>query len=208
MLKFINRLNKFTTQNILSPSYTPQYYFSKMEKKLYGPTELEDLLRELKIEYLMHEHEPVRTLDDMKQKITLKHAPLIKNIFTKDKKKNGCFLISAHHATQVGKAFYKKIGTTYGNCRMADEKTLDETLGVKPGQVTPFALINDHNHNVRRFVLDANLMKEEWLSFHPMIHTKTVEIKRTDFFKFLDKLEITPEILDLSEEEEEVKTQE
>lgn len=207
MLKFINQINKFTTttsQNIQFLSYIPSYNYIKMDKKTFGPDEIEAKLKELGIEYTMHEHDPVVKIDEMKEKINLKHAPFIKNIFSQDKKKGNCYLISAHHDSTIGKFFYKKVGTSNGNCRKAEADMLDKALGVKPGAVTPLGLINDYESLVAAFVFDENLMKEEYLSFHPCVNTKTVELKREDFFKYLQHINRKAEVLNLNMTEEDV----
>jgi prolyl-tRNA synthetase len=179
-----------------------------MEHKQFTPEELEAKLKELGIDYTLHKHEAAFNMQELKEKVKLNKAPYIKNIFSKDKK-GDCYLISAHVDTVVGKAFYKKVGTTYNNCRMADGTTLKETLGVEAGSVTPFGLINDpEKKKVKHFVFDQNLLNEEYLAFHPLVNTSTVELKRTDFFKFLESLGRTYTSLDLSEVEEKVEKKE
>jgi Ala-tRNA(Pro) deacylase len=57
-------------------------------------------------------------------------------------------------------------------------------LGVTPGSVTPFGLINDTGHHVHVF-LDQNLLKSKTISFHPCINTASIILKFEDFLKFM-----------------------
>jgi Ala-tRNA(Pro) deacylase len=58
-------------------------------------------------------------------------------------------------------------------------------LGVTPGSVTPFGLINDAEHHVHVF-LDSNLQKAEKLSFHPCVNTASLIVTKNDFLRFLN----------------------
>jgi len=60
-----------------------------------------------------------------------------------------------------------------------------ENLGLTPGSVTPFGLINDKNHHVHVF-LDENLQKVQKISFHPCINTASIVITFSDFIRFMD----------------------
>ena len=72
-----------------------------------------------------------------------------------------------------------------GKLSFASEKRLQKYLGVKPGSVTPFGLINDTEHHVIVF-LDQTLKNAERVSFHPCINTASLIISREDLIKFLD----------------------
>ena len=58
-------------------------------------------------------------------------------------------------------------------------------LGVRPGSVTPFGLINDADHSVIVFI-DNTLQKADKLSFHPCENTASLIVSRQDFIRFLD----------------------
>ncbi len=64
-------------------------------------------------------------------------------------------------------------------------RRLGDNLGLTPGSVTPFGLINDTARHVHLFI-DANLKKASRLSFHPNINTATIVISFQDFIRFLD----------------------
>ena len=67
---------------------------------------------------------------DMCQEVPLQKAPFIKNLFYYDKK-NNFYLVLAENNTKVGKKFWKTLGLSPGNLRMANEQHLISILGVK-----------------------------------------------------------------------------
>jgi Ala-tRNA(Pro) deacylase len=83
-----------------------------------------------------------------------------------------------------------------GKLSFASEKRLEKYLGLKPGSVSPFGLINDSENHVHLF-LDQNLKKAKRISFHPNINTATVVIDFQDFIKFLDASGNSYEFLEL-----------
>lgn len=161
---------------------------------------LEAFFKNAGIEYKVHKHESCTTVEEMLVIIKTDKAPIIKTIFVEDKK-GALFLTAAHHKTQVGRLFYKTVGTTYANCRRAKPEILQQVLGCQPASVTPFGLINDTEKRVK-FILDENLMKEEYLAFHPMQNDYTIELKRTEFEKFLKLINREPLILNLVDPEQ------
>jgi Ala-tRNA(Pro) deacylase len=72
-----------------------------------------------------------------------------------------------------------------GKLSFASPERMMKYLGVTPGSVTPFGLINDEEHHVHVF-LDKNLQKAERLSFHPCINTASLMISKDDFIRFMD----------------------
>ena len=73
-----------------------------------------------------------------------------------------------------------------GGFHLAVQKDYHNFLGVKPGAVSPLALLND-KHNDVSFFIDHNLLSENILNFHPLVNHLTVSIKVTDFKYFLKK---------------------
>jgi Ala-tRNA(Pro) deacylase len=71
-----------------------------------------------------------------------------------------------------------------------------ETLGVEPGSVTAFAMINDADHRVT-LVLDAALMREELVNFHPLTNTGTTQVSREGLLAFLRSLGVEPMVVEL-----------
>ena len=71
-----------------------------------------------------------------------------------------------------------------GKLSFASDQRMMKYLGVTPGSVTPFGLINDTDHHVHVF-LDRNLLNSSTISFHPCINTASIIIQWTDFLKFM-----------------------
>ncbi len=67
---------------------------------------------------------------------------------------------------------------------MASPETLQEKLGLTPGIVSPFGLLNDENREVKVFI-DGDIVREERLSFHPNTNDKTIFLRTQDALKML-----------------------
>ena len=116
-----------------------------------------------------------------------------KNLFLKDAK-GQLWLISALQDTRIDlKALPKTIGAA--KLSFGSAELLEETLGVTPGSVTAFGLINDAERRVR-FVLDARLAEADPVNFHPLVNTATTAISQAGFRAFLAALGVTPLIVD------------
>ena len=85
-----------------------------------------------------------------------------------------------------------------GKLTFASEARMEKYLGLQPGSVSPFGLINDTENHVHLF-LDKNLQNAPRLSFHPNDNTATIVIKNEDFIKYLDATGNGYEFLELYE---------
>jgi Ala-tRNA(Pro) deacylase len=118
-----------------------------------------------------------------------------KNLFLKDAK-GQLWLVSALGETAIDlKALPRTIGS--GRLSFGSPELLYQTLGVTPGSVTAFALINDREHRVR-FVLDAALLASEPVNFHPLTNTATTAVSRAGLLAFLTALGIEPIVVDFA----------
>jgi Ala-tRNA(Pro) deacylase len=118
-----------------------------------------------------------------------------KNLFLKDKK-GVLWLIVAHEDCAIDlKALRPRIGSAA--LSFASAERLREVLGVEPGSVTPFALINDREARVR-VVLDAGLLALSPLNFHPLVNTATTAIEADDLLVFVRSCGHEPRIETLS----------
>ena len=68
----------------------------------------------------------------------------------------------------------------------AKAEYLESILGIEPGSVSPFALINDVDKKVL-FFLDKNFLNYEKLNFHPLVNTATINIATSDMIKFIEE---------------------
>ncbi|RXT55443.1 DNA-binding protein [Bosea sp. Tri-44] len=118
-----------------------------------------------------------------------------KNLFLKDKK-GKLFLVSALESTRIDlKRLHETLGAS-GRLSFGSAELLMETLGVTPGSVTAFAVINDRSGRVT-MVLDAALMDGERMNFHPLVNTATLGIERDDMLAFLRAVGHEPMIVEL-----------
>jgi Ala-tRNA(Pro) deacylase len=128
--------------------------------------------------------------EDLKARIPGVHT---KNLFLKDAK-GQLWLISAEgHAAIDLKRLHQVIGSarlSFGNAEL-----MAQTLGVAPGSVTAFGLINDKDHRVR-FVLDRTLAEASQVNFHPLTNTATTTISQAGFRRFLAAADVAPMVVD------------
>lgn len=149
-----------------------------------GDPRLYQLLTELHIDYEYIEHPPAPTIEIAKQYWAGHDAQHCKNLFFRNHKGNRHYLVILNCDQDMAIHDIEK-QLHQGKLSFASEARMDKYLGVKPGSVTPFGLINDQEHHVTVF-LDQTLQQAEKLSFHPCINTASLIIKREDLIKFLD----------------------
>jgi hypothetical protein len=90
--------------------------------------------------------------------------------------------------------------------RIAKEQQLSEVLGLQRGNVNPFSLTNDSGNRVAKLILDANLETSEYLAFHPMDNTATLELKRSEFDRFLEAVNRKLQVLNLQDPQKDHET--
>ncbi|MHA1165461.1 MAG: prolyl-tRNA synthetase associated domain-containing protein, partial [Alphaproteobacteria bacterium] len=112
-------------------------------------------------------------------------------------KKGALWLVVAMESARIN---LKRLHATIGSGRLSFGRPdlLLEVLGVPPGSVTPFALINDNDLRVS-VVLDADMMAHDLLNFHPLVNNATTAITRDDLLKFIADCGHEPAILPVSE---------
>jgi Ala-tRNA(Pro) deacylase len=147
------------------------------------------------IAHATHEHPPVFRVDEGHEIKAALPGGHTKNLFLKDDR-GQIWLISALGETRIDlKALPKVIGS--GRLSFGKPELMEEVLGVTPGSVTAFALINDVDRRVR-FVLDEALMAHELINFHPLANDATTAVSREGFLRFLDTLGIEPLMVDFT----------
>lgn len=141
-----------------------------------------NFLKQKKYRYELHQHEPLFTVEDSKRlrgKIKGSHS---KNLFLKNKK-NNFFLISCEENDEINLKHISKL-LNLGNVSFAREEYLFKYMGIKPGSVSPFALLNDTN-NVVDFYLEKKLHESESVNFHPLLNNATITMQTNEFIKFM-----------------------
>jgi Ala-tRNA(Pro) deacylase len=161
------------------------------------PEDLIARLDELGLANQTVEHPPLFSVEDsrgLRGDIPGGHT---KNLFVKDKK-GRLFLLVLDEAAEVDlKRVHEKIGAQ-GRVSFGSAELLEEVWGVKPGSVTPFGALNDKAGRVT-VVLDAALMRESRLNFHPLVNTRTTGLATGDLMTFLRATGHEPLIVALSE---------
>lgn len=156
-------------------------------------TDLLTLLDRLGIAYSYHAHRPVFTVEegrDLHDSIPGRHA---KNMFLRSKKGEMVLVTcAADRSIRIGD-LEKEIGTK--RLSFASPERLMEHLGVTPGSVTPFSVINDSAHAVR-VVLDAQLMAEELFNCHPLHNAASLALAPEGLRRFLAETGHQPEEVD------------
>lgn len=139
------------------------------------------------------EHPAVFRVDEgheIKAKLPGGHT---KNLFLKDAK-DQIWLICALGETRID---LKRLPPVIGAARLSfgSPELMQQVLGVTPGSVTLFALINDKDRIVN-LVLDAALLVPEPINFHPLTNTATTAISQAGLRAFLKALDISAQVVD------------
>jgi Ala-tRNA(Pro) deacylase len=159
----------------------------------------ENLLNKLKnsgYNFSIYEHEALYSVEDSIGKRGLIHGSHSKNLFLKNKK-NQFYLFSCLEEASIN---LKKLSNSLGlgNISFAKESYLLNYLGVKPGSVTPFGLLNDLDNKVS-FYFDSSFLKNKTINFHPLVNTSTINLKTDDFINFLIENNKNVNIFDFNE---------
>jgi Ala-tRNA(Pro) deacylase len=149
-----------------------------------GQKELYELLEKLGISFEYHEHPPLATIDDAKIHWKDYNSGRCKNIFFRNHKGDRHYLVILEHLRQLDIHDLEK-RLRQGKLTFASDQRLKKFLGVEPGSVSPFGLINDRERHVRLFI-DEKLGESECLAFHPNVNTASIVVLKSDFLKFLD----------------------
>mgnify|MGYP006238987371 CR=1 FL=1 len=140
-----------------------------------------NLLKNKKIPFILHKHLALNTVSESEKLRGNIKGMHTKNLFLKNKK-NQYFLFSCGEKQKIN---LKKLSKSLSleNISFANENKLYELLGVKPGSVTPFGLINDTN-KVVKFFLDNKILKSTIINFHPLENTSTLSLSVKNFVDF------------------------
>ena len=149
-----------------------------------GQKELYELFEELSIRFEYHEHPPLATIEDALLYWNDYDSGKCKNIFFRNHKGDRHYLVILEHLRQVNIRDLEQ-GLKQGKLTFASDQRLQKYLGLEPGSVSPFGLINDKDNHIHLF-LDEKLNEYDRLAFHPNVNTATLIISKADLLKFLD----------------------
>jgi len=164
-----------------------------------GQPQVYEYLERLGIEFDYYEHPEAPTIEIAAQYYRGEGTTLCKNLFFRNHKGNRHYLVimDSRHAMdihQIERMLHQ------GKLSFASPERMMRYLGVKPGSVSLFTLVNDTNHEVTLFI-DNELRKAEKVSFHPNDNTASLVISNADMMKFIENIGNPYEFLDLYGEE-------
>lgn len=144
-----------------------------------------DILDELEIEYTNYEHAPVFTCDEAKGVDIPGYR--VKSLLLRNKKATNFYMIVLPDNKQLDTNIIRAI---FDDSKMsfASEERMMEKIWLKPGSVSPFALINNEERDIR--VVFDSLLKDELIWFHPLQNDNTVALNMKDVEHFLENLGI------------------
>jgi Ala-tRNA(Pro) deacylase len=146
------------------------------------PDDLFAFLDGLRITHKTTTHPPLFTVEQSQALRGTIPGGHTKNLFLKDKRDTVFLVVAPEEASVDLKTLHHRLGA--GRFSFGSAELMRELIGVEPGAVTAFGVINDTARRVN-VVLDAGLMENAILNCHPLVNTMTTSIARDDLVKFL-----------------------
>ena len=148
------------------------------EEKVYK------VLEDLGIPFEVHSHPPVYTVEEAEKHWENVKGTHCKNLFVRNKKGNRHYIVIMESSKR---ADLKELNRQLGEDRLsfASPERMKRLLGLEPGAVSPFGLINDSGKEVQ-VVVDKDLRTADWVSFHPNVNTATLTLGFEDFERYLE----------------------
>ncbi len=167
-----------------------------------SPEALMANLDDLSIEYKLYHHEAVFTVEESDKVDAGISGTHCRNLFLRDNKKKN-YLLVLQNSTDVD---MKKLPSVIGSNRLSfgSSDRLWQYLGVRPGSVCPFSIVNDTDNQVK-ILLDQSMMETDIVNYHPLLNTMTVGLKPDDLIKFIESTGHEAHIVDLSDAKPEEK---
>lgn len=151
---------------------------------MIGQQQVYDRLKELGIAFEYLEHPEAPTIEIARQYWEGFEGTHCKNLFFRNHKGNRHYLVIVHCDHNLDIHALEKI-LCQGKLSFASPERMMRYLGLQPGSVSPFGLVNDEQHHVHVF-LDANLRNASRLSFHPNDNRASLSITYDDFVRYMD----------------------
>ncbi len=161
-----------------------------------APTDFLTRLEALGIAHTTFEHAPVFTVEESKQSRGDLDGAHVKNLFLRNKK-GTMWLVTCLEDRRVD---LRWLADTLGAGRFsfANAQRLMKYLGVIPGAVTTFAVINDSTNSVR-VALDGALLESQRVNLHPLTNAMTTTIRSADLLRFLEAVDHSPKMIDFED---------
>ncbi len=185
--------NKSTMTNIYNGR--PEQTDGRPETEI----EVYNLLDKLGVEYATVCHEALFTMEACKEIETVLGAAIPKNLFLCNRQQTQFYLLMLPGEKPFKS---KQLSAQLGCARLsfANEEKMKSILRLTPGAVSPMGLMNDTEQCVK-FLMDKDLLENEFICFHPCVNTSTIKISTRDFLgKVAATMNHTPEFVELSAE--------
>lgn len=160
-----------------------------------GYDKVKEYLNTIGIQFKIVEHEPAYTTEEADKYIEGHDGVRTKTMFICNKKKTNYYMIIMDDSKRLDMNKFKEI-VSEKQMKMASEEALKEKLGIKPGMVSPFGLLNNDEKDVKIY-MDKEIIKEEIMTFHPNDNTKTLFITTKDLFKYFENIGYELNIIEL-----------
>jgi Ala-tRNA(Pro) deacylase len=140
---------------------------------------------------------PHATIEEGKRLRGQMAGTFTKNLLLKDKK-GRLFLLAIHEDRELDlKTLHTRIGAS-GRLGFAPGERMIEVLGVAPGALTPFGIIND-SESLVTVVVDAALLDSAQVNFHPLVNTESTGLSPEELLTFIGSCDRSPLVVDLAE---------
>jgi Ala-tRNA(Pro) deacylase len=149
-----------------------------------GQAEVYKILNRLSIPFEYYEHEEAPTIEIARQFYRGEGTTLCKNLFFRNHKGNRHYLVILE-CDRILDIHDLEKRLHQGKLSFASEERMIKHLGLRPGSVSPFGLINDKDHQVHVFI-DDKLQYVNKLSFHPNLNTASLVITTYDFIRYMN----------------------
>jgi Ala-tRNA(Pro) deacylase len=146
------------------------------------PEALMAVLDDLAVDYKVFNHPPLRTVEDSKQLRGEMIGTHVKNLYLRDRKKRNFLLVTEEDRAIDLKNIQGDLGSDRLSFGSADR--LFEMLGVRPGAVSPFTIINDPEHKVS-LAIDTLLLRAGMLYLHPLVNDMTLGVTPAGLLRFI-----------------------
>lgn len=156
---------------------------------------IEEKLKELSINFNVVEHEPALTTEQSDRFIEGMEGVRTKTMFLTNRKKTEFYMLIMDDKKRLD---MKKLGeiVSANHIKMASENTIYEKIMSQPGVVSPFALMNNKEKDIKVYI-DKEIIEEEYMTFHPDTNEKTLFIKTVDLLKFLESIEYDVNVIEI-----------
>ncbi len=147
-------------------------------------TFVKNKLTEMGIQYRIIEHPPALTMDDANRFIEGEDGVKTKTLFLCNKKSKDYFLVVTDESKAIDMKQLEELIPTKGLHFCTEEKLMNK-LRLPAGVVSIFGLLNNKEHDVN-VILDANILNEKYITFHPNVNTATAFITMEDMYRFFE----------------------